>query len=119
MLNEISSIVADLKLPHVTLRKLRSHLQARDSDIVPSVSTLGKVLKAEFQLSFRMFNSANLRYNSRYYDKKRLLISKLLLTFLLDCCEIVCIDESGFNTINLSSRQWQTKTTFIMKHLQQ
>ena len=72
---------------------LRSDL---GGDRVPSKSSVCKILKEKFGMSYRGANAANIKYNDTSFDEKRGWVSRLLAQFMMADVVIVSIDESSF-----------------------
>jgi hypothetical protein len=99
-----------LGLQQLSIAKVRVGLQARLAR-VPSKSLLTRMVKREFGLSFKHFNTAKIRYNHAAFDEKRLWISRLLTFLLSQDAVVVSIDESSFSTKIASNFRWQPKCT--------
>ena len=102
----MENAVSAVGMKSLTATKIRAQMQATNDGSAPSTSVITQVLHCELGLSHRSFNSANLRYNSRLYDDKRVLISRLVVQYLMDDHLVICVDESGLSCSNLSNRRW-------------
>ena len=66
-------------------------------------------MKQKLGLSYRNFNSANIRYNDERFDETRLWTSRLLAQILKDDVLLIAIDESSFNHTQAQKLRWQPK----------
>jgi hypothetical protein len=74
---------------------------------VPGNSTLSKILRNDFRLSYRRLSHVNIRYRDPDYDDKRLWIARLMTQFIHDKILVICVDESNFRSEVLPNKQWQ------------
>ena len=58
------------------VKKLES--SSSKETILPSISSVRKILKEKFGMSYRSANAANIKYNDTSYDEKRVWVSRLL-----------------------------------------
>jgi hypothetical protein len=63
---------------------------------VPSIVTLRKIMKDQFNLKFMRHDKANVRYRDSKYNPKRIWISRLVAQFLREDAIIISVDESNF-----------------------
>ena len=98
LLHRVKDVVQDIGVARVTAANIVSKLQADKSSLVhvPSISSVRKILKEKFGMSFRCANAANIKYNDTSYDEKRVWVSRLLAQFLMADVVIISIDESSF-----------------------
>lgn len=115
----VHEIIRDVGLPSLTASKARARLIEADFAPVPSVSTLQRLLRETFGLSYRQFNSANLRFSQRLYDPKRIMICRYLGQLLLDDALLVCIDESAFSTRQTTRWRWQPKHSSVRDQMRE
>jgi hypothetical protein len=84
-------------------------LKALELERIPGVTVLSTLLKKEFALSYRHYDTANIKYNHVMFDDKRLWICRLLTFFLSKDAVVVSIDESSFSTKLTTNSRWQPK----------
>ena len=84
-------------------------LKAAGIEKPPSTWVLSTLMKKEFALSYKHFDSAKIKYNHAMFDDKRLWISRLIVYFLKQEVVIVSIDESSFSTKLTKNCRWQPK----------
>ena len=73
---------------------------------LPSRTKLGRILRQEFKLKYRLTNAACIKYNDSDYDEKRRWVSRLLAQFMKADVLIVSIDESSFKQEGIPNRYW-------------
>jgi len=79
LLENIKKSIASIGISHATLSNVMAHLRSLNQlKTIPSKSTLRRILKERFGLSFRTANAANTKYNDTDFDPKRLWVSKLI-----------------------------------------
>ena len=73
----------------------------------PSAAVVRQILKERLSLTYRSYNSANLRYNDESFDGKRLAISRLLTYLMSSDHLVILVDEAHFNHLQHQKRSWQ------------
>lgn len=73
-----------------------------DERVVPSITTLHKILADKFHLKYGPLEQANLKYRDPTFNEKRLWISRLLAQFMFEDTLIVSVDESNFRSDRLA-----------------
>jgi hypothetical protein len=106
LIDSIHQLILKNGLPSLTVGKVVDGLRSLNLAKLPSQSTVRLIMKKTFGLTFRTFNTANLRYSSRVYDEARVRASQLLTAFLQEDALIVCIDESSFSTNVKKAKHW-------------
>ena len=74
---------------------------------VPSVCTIGLILRRELQLSKTCFDSQTINYNNPKFDAKRFKITQVVASLLAEGFLVVCIDESSFSTHQWTKKRWR------------
>jgi len=88
--------------------KVQEHLQETMPEVrPPTLNDIGAILKQDFQLRYRRYDGATVRYKDPQFDEKRLWACRLLSQFLLDDALIISIDESHMRSDKAKQYQWQ------------
>jgi hypothetical protein len=62
-----------------TSQEVRNYLLEKlPEEIVPSVTTIRKMMKDKFHLRYKKLDKANTKYRERTYNEKRIWISRLM-----------------------------------------
>ena len=100
----------------LTMGKVRQHLADSGFSPVPSLATIGIVVRERLGLSYRVRKTINFRFLSTAFDEKRIWVTRLLVMFIRMNMLLVCVDESSFQAHNYRSRHWVPRTRFMRDH---
>jgi hypothetical protein len=88
-----------------TLQNIKNYLVEKlPPSLLPSNTTIAKMLRHKFHLRYGSFDKANVKYKDATYNDKRKWISKLLAQFFFENVIIISVDESNFRSDRLPSR---------------
>ena len=79
LLDQVKLAIQMIGLPYVNTVKILAHLKNEQGvEVLPSKTSIQKILKQDFGLRYRPTNAANIKYNDPDYDEKRRWVSRLL-----------------------------------------
>jgi len=119
LLEAVHQIIRDVGLHNLTTSNVLARLSQRQFSPLPSATTVQRLLRESFGLSYRPFDSAKLRFSQRLYDPKRQAICRYLATLLIEDALIVCVDESAFSTRQTTRWRWQPMSSSVRSQMQQ
>ena len=115
VINAVERAIEQLGRVNITSKSIQSQMGCYNLQQVPSVCTIGVILRRELRLSKTCFSSQTINYNNPRFDAKRLKITQVVASLLAEGFLVVCIDESSFSTHQWTKKRWRLMDACRMK----